>query len=48
VDERDSVPNSDTCSRTTFPMRRIPSRMSASGTPAKFKRIEDDPLRPSM
>jgi hypothetical protein len=33
-----SVPYSATCSRTTSPMRRTPSRMSSSPTPEKFSR----------
>jgi len=39
---------SATCSRTISPIRRMPSRISSSGTPAKFKRIEQAPRRPSM
>ena len=41
-----SVPYSSTCSRTTSPISRIPSRMSSSPTPEKFSRIEEPP-RPS-
>jgi hypothetical protein len=41
-----SVENSSICSRTTLPMRRTPSRISASLTPEKFSRISEPP-RPS-
>ena len=40
------VPYSSTCSDTTLPLRRIPSRISSSLTPEKFSRIDDAP-RPS-
>ena len=41
-----SVPKSSSCSATTSPMRRTPSRISSSATPEKFSRIESPP-RPS-
>jgi hypothetical protein len=41
-----SVPYSATCSRTTSPIRRTPSRIASSSTPEKFSRI-DEPPRPS-
>ncbi len=43
-----SVPSRPVSPPMVRPMRRMPSRMSSSGTPAKFRRIEELPRRPSM
>ena len=47
AEEPVNVPISPVSGRAIALIRRMPSRMSSSGTPAKFSRIELAPLRPS-